>query len=370
MNMLSIVVPTLNEKNNVEHLIQQIGDALTNVTPYEILFIDDSLDETPEELKRLCGIYGHVRYVHRTGEKGLASAVVKGFSLAQGSILAVMDADLQHPPQLLADMYLAIKNGADIVLPSRYVQGGKDEGLNWFRKIASSTAKFVGKVILPSLRKISDPTSGYFMLKRDVIVNSKLHPLGWKILMEVLVMGNYKKVVELPYAFHKRIADESKISFKVTLQFFAHIFSLLLRSERERRFYLFMLIGLSGVFLDMVAFLLLSSFLPWHINVLVTISAFIAMCCNYLLNRNLTFARNSSKQHGHTGREFLRFVGVSSIGILIKNVIVYILSFSGVAGLISNLIGIFSASLSNYFLSAGWVFAREMPAVTTHKEFE
>ena len=366
--MLSVVVPTFNEKNNVEHLIRQIGEALTDVTPYEILFIDDSFDETPEVLERLCGIYKHVHYLHRTGEKGLASAVVKGFSLARGNVLAVMDADLQHPPQLLVDMYLAIADGADIVLPSRYTQGGKDEGLNWFRKLASTTAKFVGKVMLPSLRKISDPTSGFFMLKRDVIVDAELHPLGWKILMEVLVMGKYKKVVELPYAFQKRVADESKISFKVTLQYFAHIFSLLLRSERERRFYLFMLIGLSGIMVDMAVYLLLSSVLPWHINVLVTISAIVAMCCNYLLNRNLTFASMSSRQHGHTGREFLKFAGVSGLGILIKNILVYCLTFGGMPGMAANFVGILVASLGNYFLSKSWVFTRKIQVDTLPKD--
>ena len=368
--MLSIVVPTFNEKNNVEQLIQQIVKALKNVTLYEIIFIDDSLDETPEVLERLCGIYEHVHYLHRTGEKGLASAVVKGFLLAQGNVLAVMDADLQHPPQLLADMYLTIIDGADIVLPSRYTLGGKDEGLNWFRKLASTAAKLAGKVMLPSLRKISDPTSGYFILKRDVIVDAKLQPLGWKILMEVLVMGNYTKVVELPYAFQKRLADESKINFKVTLQYFAHICSLLLRSEREHRFYLFFLIGLSGIMVDMTAFLMLSSVLSWHINVMVTISAFIAMCCNYLLNRNLTFASMSSRIHGHTGSEFIKYVGVSSLGILVKNVLVYYLMLGGVPGMAANFAGILVASLGNYYLSKSWVFFRKKPADTPAENVE
>ena len=354
--MLSIIVPTFNEKDNIEPLTRQISLALSETVPYEILFIDDSTDETPQVLSRLSKTFTYLRYLHRTDEKGLASAVVKGFSMAQGEVLAVMDADLQHPPALLLDMYRTIEAGADIVLPSRNIEGGEDEGLNWFRKLASTTAKLAGKVLLPSLRGISDPTSGYFMLKRDVIACARLRPLGWKILMEVLVLGSYKKVVELPYAFQKRLTGESKISFKVTVQYFAHIFSLLLRSERERRFYLFLLVGLSGVFVDTGVFLLLSSLFLWHINILVTLSAVAAMCSNYILNRNLTWASASSRTHGHTLPEFFRFAGVSGLGILIKNVFVFLMTLGGVSGMAANFVGIAAASLFNYFFSKHWVF--------------
>lgn len=355
--MLSVVVPTFNEKNNVAPLVQQIGATLEGVTPYEIIFVDDSVDETPQILERLCGVYEHIRYFHRTEEKGLASAVVKGFFLAKGDVLAVMDADLQHPPGLLADMFRAIQDGADMVLPSRNIKGGQDEGLNWFRKLASTTAKLAGKVLLPSLRGISDPTSGYFMLRREVIEGVELKPVGWKILMEVLVMGHHNKVVEVPYAFQKRLEGESKISMQVTLQYFAHIFSLLMRSERERRFYAFMLVGMSGVVVDMGVFALISSIVKWPANVYATVSALAAMCSNYFLNRNLTFKSVSSRTLGQVGCEFLKFAGVSGIGILLKNAFVYILTLVGTSGIAANFIGILAAALGNYFLSKRWVFA-------------
>lgn len=357
--MLSVVVPTYNEKNNIEPLLRHIKASLEGITEYEVVFVDDSTDETPQVIEGLCRQYGNVALKHRTEEKGLASAVVCGFELARGDVLAVMDADLQHPPDLLATMYEAVETGADVVLPSRYISGGKDEGLSFFRKLASTTARLTGKLFLKSLRRISDPTSGFFMLRREVITAVKLRPVGWKILMEILVMGRYSRVVEVPYAFQKRRAEASKINFKVTLLYFIHIVLLIVRSERERRFYLFLLVGLSGVAVDMSIYRAVSARWQLHVNIAATISAFCAMLSNYLLNRNLTWKSVNSRQRTQTAVEFLKYAGVSTIGILIKNQCVFILYLSGVSGAVSNFLGIASASLFNYFLSDKWVFRQK-----------
>ena len=229
--MVSIVIPTFNEKNNVEPLFNKIQSSLKGICEFEVIFIDDSTDETPLVLEKLSQDQRNARYQHRTIRKGLASAVVDGLLLAKGDIITVMDADLQHPPSLLPEMYHAILDGADIVLPSRYIDGGEKEGLSLFRQIASSTAILFGRILLKSLRKVSDPTSGFFMMRKDVIKEKKLKPVGWKILIEILVMGQYETVFEIPYVFQKRNANESKMSLKVTLLYFLHIFMLIFRSE-------------------------------------------------------------------------------------------------------------------------------------------
>jgi dolichol-phosphate mannosyltransferase len=163
---------------------------------------------------------------------GLAGAVVMGFSLAGGDVLGVMDADLQHPPEILPIAYEHISDGADLVIPSRFIDDGMDEGLNIIRKAISSTAKYLGKLLFSKLRKVSDPTGGFFLMKKDVIKNVSLNPTGWKILMEVLVLGHYQNVVEIPYEFQKRNADFSKMQAHVMIDYILHLSSLFIRSRK------------------------------------------------------------------------------------------------------------------------------------------
>ena len=215
---LSVVVPTFNEAGNVAELAAQVGEALKGVD-YNIWFIDDSNDNTPGVLKELCDKDTHCRYHHREGaeQTGLATAVIEGFNMADGDFLACMDADLQHPPAILRPMYAAMLSGADMCIPSRLIKGGSDGGLNIIRKFVSGTARWMGKAALSSLRKISDPTSGLFMFRKEMLDGAELQPIGWKIMVEVLAMCEYRLIVEIPYEFHDRNSGESKISKKVTL---------------------------------------------------------------------------------------------------------------------------------------------------------
>ena len=233
MSTLSVVVPTYNERGNIRNLTKQIGDALTSID-YEIVFIDDSTDDTPSVIEEVMKEDPHVRYEHRTNEKGLATAVIRGFRIAKGDYLACMDADLQHPPAILRPMYAALESGADFCIPSRFIKGGSDGGLNLYRKFVSGTARYIGKILLPSLRKISDPTSGLFMFRKEAIENADLRPIGWKIMVEVLAMSTYSTVVEIPYSFQERTEGESKLSTKVTLQYLQQVFDLMKRGKKQK----------------------------------------------------------------------------------------------------------------------------------------
>ena len=150
--MLSVVVPTFNEGKNIRNLVTQIDDALKGID-YEILFVDDSKDNTPDVIREVAKDFPQIRLEHRTGETGLATAVLKGFELAKGEYMACMDADLQHPPIVLKYMYKAMESGADFCIPSRLIPGGDDGGLNWYRKFVSGTARKIGQVMLPCLRR-------------------------------------------------------------------------------------------------------------------------------------------------------------------------------------------------------------------------
>ena len=233
--MLSIVIPTYNEGKNIKNLVTQIDKALASIN-YEIVFVDDSNDNTPDIIREVSQTFSNIRLEHRENEKGLATAVLRGFQIANGDYLACMDADLQHPPIVLKYMYKAMQSGADFCIPSRLIPGGDDGGLNWYRKFISGTARKIGQIILPCLRQISDPTSGLFMFKRDVIKDVTLLPIGWKIMIEVLAMGNFKKVIEIPYRFQQRTAGESKLSGKVTVEYIKHLLNLRKRYNKSNKY--------------------------------------------------------------------------------------------------------------------------------------
>ena len=233
MSKVSIVVPSFNERDNVSNLVTQIDEALAGID-HEILFVDDSTDDTPQVIEEISKEKPHVRVHHRTNEKGLATAVILGFKMADGDYLACMDADLQHPPSILRPMVAALDQGADFCIPSRLIPGGDDGGLNLWRKFVSGTARVIGQILLPCLRPISDPTSGLFMFRREAIANADMRPVGWKIMVEVLATATYSSVTEIPYAFAQRTAGESKLDTQVTFQYLEQCFGLRKRMVKNK----------------------------------------------------------------------------------------------------------------------------------------
>lgn len=353
--MLSIIIPTFNEKDNVFKISERISKVLSEGIAYEIIFMDDSTDETPEILDQLARRNPHVRYIHRAGERGLGTAVVSGFDIARGEVIAVMDADLQHPPEMIIPMLKTIESGVDIVIPSRFVPGGDDGGLNCFRKIISATARYTGKFMLKALRGISDPTSGFFMFRQSVIRDILLQPIGWKILIEVLVKGNYEKVVELPYRFYARGAGESKMSLKEQWNYIYHLVMLAKDSPMDRRFYFFALVGLSGMFVNMSVYTFL-----YHMKINValagTISAFVAMISNFILNDRYTWSeiRESTKI-----KRFCKFIITSSVGAIIcvntLSVLYYVFNFNY---FLANIVGILSGTIWNFTINNIWTWQK------------
>ena len=212
--MLSIITPTYNEAKNIEQLVKRIHSTLKNID-YEIIVADDnSPDGTAKVAKDLPKKY-KTRTIVRTKNKGLAPAVMDGFKAAKGDILAVIDADLSHPPELLKEMFKRVKDDYDIVVASRLIKGGGTENWPNSRKLTSYAATLLARPIT----KIKDPMSGYFMLKRKVIQHKRIKTKGYKILLEILARGNYKKTIEIPYTFKDRTAGESKLGLKVNIQY-------------------------------------------------------------------------------------------------------------------------------------------------------
>lgn len=233
MEMVSIILPSFNEGKNVIAITHRILAALANMSiNYEIWFIDDSRDNTPQLLETLSKQFPQVHYLHRQNARGLGQAVVDGFQQAQGKYLIVMDADLQHPPELLPSIIDHLLNGCDIVIPSRFIKGGSDGGLNIFRKFVSWGARKIGQFAIKKFRHFSDCTGGYFGLKREVIDGIHLNPTSWKILIEILVKGNYTYAQEIPYHFVARDTGHSKMSLKEQWNYLKHIAELVALTEK------------------------------------------------------------------------------------------------------------------------------------------
>ena len=243
---ISLIIPTYNERNNIIPLVERIHHALSNYD-YRILFIDDnSRDGTAELINSLSQKYP-VSVIVRKDKRGLASAVVDGLKHVTGDIVGVMDADLQHPPEVILDLLRAIENGADMTIASRYVQGGGCQGLGLARRVISKGAVYLAHVLLPPTRQIKDPMSGFFVFNKQAIVNANLNPTGYKILLEILMQGEFRSIAEVPYIFRTRTSGESKLRARQQIDYLKHIYSLMRRTGELLRLIKFCMVGGSGI---------------------------------------------------------------------------------------------------------------------------
>ena len=224
---LSVIVPTYMERESITELIDRI-EASLDPLPFEVIVVDDSSpDGTAESAEDLNKRHGNIKVIKREGKLGLSSAVLDGFKKAGAEVLGVMDADLQHPPELLPEMYGKISDGYDLVVASRYVEGGEIEGLGLGRRIVSRGATALAHFLLPGSRRVRDVVSGFFMLRRDVIEDVELKPVGYKILLEIVVRGKYDSVAEVPYTFKPRRSGKSSLSLREIWNYMVHIWRLL-----------------------------------------------------------------------------------------------------------------------------------------------
>jgi dolichol-phosphate mannosyltransferase len=222
-NMLSLVLPTFNEYENISQVIPRLEKALGGAT-FEIIVVDDnSPDGTAQVAQALNRKYGNIKVCERSGKLGLSSAVLYGFRNANGNVFAVMDADMQHPPEILREMYLKIAHGFDLVIASRYVKGGGIRNWKVTRIIFSKGATLMAHMLLPNSRRVKDVMSGCFMVRKGNLENSSLNPIGFKILLEILSKCAFKNIIEVPYVFTNRRNGKSNLSSKEINHYIVHI---------------------------------------------------------------------------------------------------------------------------------------------------
>ncbi len=217
--MISLIIPTLNERDAMEKLLPELMPVVAGFPDFELVVVDDGSTDGTVDFLRAQQLSFSIRIVERT-ERGLATAVIRGFKEALGDIVCVMDADLSHPPALLSKLITEIQNGADIAVGSRRIQGGGVEEWPLDRKIYSYVS---GWFALPLSCGVRDPLSGFFAFKKSVIDGVVLEPIGYKILLEILVKGKFDRAVEVPYMFRNRDVGKSKLSTRVALQYYKHL---------------------------------------------------------------------------------------------------------------------------------------------------
>lgn len=236
---VSIVIPTYNERGNIEKLIPQVFKSCKGLNAaVEVIIVDDNSPDGTGSVAEGLGKKYNIRVLHRTGKLGLASAVIKGFLESRSDIVGAMDADMSHPAQILPSLIKPLLNNeADIAVGSRYAKGGGVEVWPLHRRIMSRVATLMAY----PLTSVKDPMSGLFFLRRKVIEGIRLEAKGYKIGLEILVKGNYAKVREVPYVFRNRLVGKSKIS---TDEYYHYLNSLiglyahrLLNGKRKHREY-------------------------------------------------------------------------------------------------------------------------------------
>lgn len=230
---LTLVVPTLHEAANIGQVLERVRASLDPVgVPYELIVVDDdSQDGTENIVKEIAVQDGRVRLLVRRGEHGLAGAISDGWKHSQAEVVGVIDADLQHPPELLPKMWEKMQAGCDLVVASRYAEAGSMPGWNPLRRAVSELGIMLAKPLQRRAIRVKDPLSGFFLVRRRCLAGLELQRHGFKLLLEILVRGNLGSVAEVPFVFGTRQGGESKASLGTGL----HYFYLLGRLWRKKK---------------------------------------------------------------------------------------------------------------------------------------
>ena len=288
---LSVVVPTFNERDNVTTLFRRLEKTLAGI-PFEAIFVDDnSPDGTWQVLRELSREDGRVRCIRRIGRRGLSGACIEGILASSAPCAAVIDADLQHDETQLPKMLSLLQGGEfDLVIGSRYIEGGSADSFNKQRAGASQLATEVAKRALRV--EIADPMSGFFMIRRDRFeqLAPQLSTQGFKILLDLVATARGElRVQEIPYSFSSRLHGESKLDSMVALDFLGLVLAKLTHDVVSLRFLLFAMVGSIGVFVHFATLYIVLKGFDQPFAVAQGCGALLAMTSNFVLNNFLTY---------------------------------------------------------------------------------
>jgi dolichol-phosphate mannosyltransferase len=362
--LLSIVIPTRDERDNIEPLIAAL-DAAEPPGPVEVVFVDDSDDGTDEvvaDVRRRTG--KELRLIHRRAEKrtgGLGGAVVEGLRISRAPWVCVMDGDLQHPPGTIHDLLgRALGSGDDLVIASRFCTDGAVGTFGLLRRSLSRISTITAKIVFRDrLRHVTDPMSGFFLVRRDAVDADALRPLGFKILLEVLVSSRPLRVSEVPFVFGERHAGESKASVREAARYAQQLWRLRGRTFAGR-FGRFATVGATGLVVNT----LLLAFLAGRVGIYYIVAAILATqgstLWNYVLTERWVFRRG---RHRHrASHRMAMFFLINNAALVLRIPLLYVLTtVAGIHYLMSNILTIVLLLVIRFTLADTWIWARGSP---------
>jgi dolichol-phosphate mannosyltransferase len=367
---LAVVLPTFNERNNLASMMDRLDAALQGLA-WEVIVVDDnSPDGTSDEARAISLRDPRLRVIQRIGRRGLASAAIEGMCSTAAPLVAVMDADHQHDPKLLPGMVQAINSGEyDVAYASRFCEGASTEAWNRPDRVkASGLANAIARKVTGVT--LSDPMSGYFMLRSDILRADahRLSGVGFKILLDILAtVETPLRVKEFPLAFAARAEGESKLDRTVVFEFLVGLYDKWLGRIIPTRFALFGTIGALGVVVHMAV---LASFLGIFggtpirgqlvsaFEVGQTVAAIVAMTFNFFLNNSLTYADKRLTGFVPLLRGWAKFGLTCGIGLTANVGVAAILVRYGIHEYPAALTGIVIASVWNFALSSKFVWGK------------
>ena len=395
----SIVIPTYNESENILRLISEIEKNLPTSDFTEIIVVDDNSPDGTGKLVEDCitkkGIKAkeknsshtknHIlKVVHRTGKEGLIPAILDGVRQSSGTNVLIMDADFSHPPEVIPKMMSELKrNPNSIVIGSRYIEGGKVVGWPARRKILSKGASTLARLGL-NVKNVKDPMSGLFALPRELIQNISIATKGYKILLEILVKNKEIPVIEVPYTFTDRQSGKSKMSYNVIVNYAEAIWHLYQHGQKSDRVKIseqvnkrsvrfiskvgrYYTVSISGLVINYIVSFLLANDVAnsirllsneWYLEASI-IGAIISMTSNFLLNKYWTFEDKKFEVRS-TARQYLSFIGMSAIGLIIQISLLYYMVENFVPYRMSLIISIAVATTINFILNKKFTFKEKV----------
>jgi dolichol-phosphate mannosyltransferase len=344
---LTVIIPTYKEEEIIAPTLYEINSILkrTDIS-FEILIVDDNSPDKTGKIVQEVSAFFPVRLITRTADPGLSQSVIEGFAQARGDVIVVTDADQSHDLLLIPEMYRECKTH-DIVNGSRYMKGGHIKDWPFKRRIISLGATFLARLLFPS---VTDPVSGFFAVKRNLVSHASLTPCGYKILLEVLGKSCWHTIKELPYTFQNRAYGESKLKTKTIIDFVRHLWSIAhfpgRAREEIRKMKMFAVVGISGIFVNTIALAMFKEWFGFPLLGASFVAIELSIVSNFLLNDRLTFKDN--KTHNPWLHRLLSFNGISIGGMIINMSSLMLLSFLGVYYLIANLASVPIGFLWNF----------------------
>jgi len=352
MPQLTVVVPAYRERDNMAPLLDALGKSLEGSDWETIVVVDDSDDGTDRLVRERAQQDARVRCLHRVGRRGLASACVEGMLASSAPYLAVIDADLQHDERLLPQMLETLVRGdADIVVASRYMEGGSTGELAPARVRVSRVASVLGQALAGGL---SDPMSGFFMVRRTYLekVVRRLYGRGFKILLDLIAAaGGSVRIRELPYHMRSRKHGESKLSARVVAEFFMLVLYHLFGRLVPARFFVFCAVGLVGVGVHLAVLWTSYTVLETSFVLSQSLATGVAMTSNFFINNAFTYA-DQRLRGGALGRGLLTFYVACGVGAIINVAIADWLYLMSVRYWLAGLAGAGIAAVWNFFTTA------------------